>query len=284
MEEIRQVRQITRGRHAVDGAGVSLVRVVGHENVKDYDPFLLLDAFDSKNPEDYIKGFPWHPHRGIETVTYLIEGEIDHGDSLGNKGVIAGGDCQWMTAGSGIIHQEMPQEAKRMLGVQLWLNMPAKDKMKSPAYGDIKSGDVPVIKEDNATIRIIAGDYKGTGGAFEGRYVKASYMDVEVDENTGWDYTTPSEDNLFIYIVRGSGFFMPEGSNEITEKNAVLFSKGDRFTVKAGGTGIRFIMFHARPLNEPIAWGGPIVMNTRDELKKAFKELDDGDFIKKQAI
>lgn len=278
------VEQITRGRHAVDGAGVSLERVVGHENVKDYDPFLLLDAFDSKDSEDYINGFPWHPHRGIETVTYLIEGEIDHGDSLGNKGVISSGDCQWMTAGSGIIHQEMPQAAERMLGAQLWLNMPSADKMKNPAYGDIKSGDVPVIEEDDATVRIIAGNYMGTVGAFEGRYVKASYMDVEIDENAKWEYRTPSEDNLFIYIVRGSGFFMPEESKEIEEKNAVLFSKGDRFTAKAGETGIRFLLFHAKPLNEPIAWGGPIVMNTSEGLKKAFRELDEGTFIKTGAI
>ncbi len=281
MDNIRLVKQITKGRHAVDGAGVSLVRVVGHDNVKDYDPFLLLDAFDSKNPEDYIKGFPWHPHRGIETVTYLIEGEIDHGDNLGNKGVITDGDCQWMTAGSGIIHQEMPQATERMLGAQLWLNMPSGDKMKEPAYGDIKSNDIPVIKEKGVEARIIAGNYKGNPGAFEGRYVKASYMDVKIDKNEKWEYMPPEEDNLFIYIVKGSGFFMPEEEKQIEEKNAVLFGEGDRFIVKAGENGIRFLLFHAKPLNEPLAWGGPIVMNTREELKNAFKELDNGTFIKK---
>lgn len=277
MENIRTIKRITKGRPAIDGAGVHLVRVVGHSDVEDYDPFLLLDAFDSSNPKDYIKGFPWHPHRGIETITYLIEGDIEHGDSLGNKGSILRGDCQWMTAGSGIIHQEMPQATKRMLGAQIWLNMPKKDKMSEPLYGDIQAKDVPVIKEDNHTIKIISGEYKGVRGAFEGKYVKATYLDVEVKENSEWLYEVPQDDTLFIYIVNGEGQF---GSHVVNEKSAILFNPGELFKVKTNQSSIRFLLLTATPLKEPIAWGGPIVMNTREELTQAFKEINEGTFIK----
>lgn len=280
MEDIRKIKKITKGEPGVDGAGVKLVRVIGYHDTKDYDPFLMMDAFDSHNPEDYVKGFPWHPHRGIETITYLIEGEIEHQDSLGNIGSIKNGDCQWMTAGSGIIHQEMPKPSNRMLGAQIWLNLPAKYKMVPPKYGDIKHEDIPLVKEGNSTVRIIAGDYKITSGAFKAEYVKATYLDVEVEANSEWHYETEVDATLYLYILKGEGSFEP-GSNEIiTEKQAVLFGSGNKIVVQSKEKGIRFLLLSAMPLDEPIAWGGPIVMNTKDELNRAFQELDENTFIK----
>lgn len=281
MESLRTVRKTVKGQKAVDGAGVHLVRVVGHNDTADFDPFLMLDAFDSENPEDYTAGFPWHPHRGIETITYLISGDIEHMDSLGNKGSILDGDCQWMTAGSGIIHQEMPKASKRMLGAQLWLNLPAKDKMTAPAYGDIRREDIPVIREDKSSVHVIAGSYKGTKGAFEGSFIKPSYFDVEIEPEGEWSVDTDSLSTVFLYIIQGSGFFEPSESVLYPEKQAVLFNSGDRLWLKAGESGIRFLLLQARPLREPIAWGGPIVMNTKEELDRAFRELDSNTFIKK---
>ncbi len=280
-DKLRKIKKITTGKAGVDGAGVKLVRVFGYEDTSDYDPFLMLDAFDSENPADYVKGFPWHPHRGIETITYLIEGDIEHGDSLGNKGSIKDGDCQWMTAGSGIIHQEMPQASKKMLGAQLWLNLPAKDKMTAPAYGDIKKENVPVVQKKGVTIRVIAGSYCEIKGAFEGAYVKADYLDVELAPGTVWEYETAENNTLFIYIFQGEGTFTPENNEAVKEKHAVLFEEGNKFYVKAGNTGLRFLLLCAKPLKEPIAWGGPIVMNTREELEEAFRELDNDTFIKR---
>ena len=280
MEDIRTIRKIVTGKNAIDGAGVHLVRVVGYNDTKDFDPFLMLDAFDSVNPSDYIKGFPWHPHRGIETITYLITGDIEHGDSLGNKGSILNGDCQWMTAGSGIIHQEMPKSCDRMLGAQIWLNLPAKHKMVTPKYGDIKNENIPVVVEKNSKVHIISGNYKGKEGGFEGEYVKPLYFDVEVAPEAEWILDTENDNTLFIYIVQGEGNFDPKGQASVSEKHAVLFNHGDKFYVKASGKGIRFLLLSAKPLNEPIAWGGPIVMNTQEELNKAFEELEENKFIK----
>jgi len=280
MNEIRTIRKITKGMHAVDGAGVNLVRVFGYNDTKDYDPFLMLDAFDSTNPDDYTKGFPWHPHRGIETITYLIQGDIEHSDSLGNKGSIRDGDCQWMTAGSGIIHQEMPKATKRMLGAQIWLNLPSKDKMTAPRYGDIKRENIPVIEENGSIVHVIAGDYIGNKGAFEGSFVKATYLDVELEAGKEWHFETEEDANLFIYIVQGEGRFNPDSDESTLEKQAVLFNPGLSVWVKAADQGIRFLLLTAKPLKEPIAWGGPIVMNTKEELNLAFKELDDNTFIK----
>lgn len=283
MEKLRKVRKTVTGKNAFDGAGVKLVRVIGYSDTRDFDPFLMLDAFDSKNPEDYTKGFPWHPHRGIETITYLIQGDIEHRDSLGNKGSILDGDCQWMTAGSGIIHQEMPQPRERMLGVQLWLNLPAKFKMTDPGYGDIKSGRIPVVKGAGSKVRIIAGEYARTKGAFQGNYVKAVYLDVELQPDSEWQYTGKAESTLFIYIVSGEGRFDPEYNEIVEAKHAVLFTQGEILRVKSTSKGIRFLLLEADPLHEPIAWGGPIVMNTADELDLAFQELEENTFIKKGA-
>lgn len=279
MSELRKVLKVVRGKPTIDGAGVHLVRVLGHRDTKDFDPFLMLDAFDSSNPEDYTKGFPWHPHRGIETITYLVSGEIEHGDSLGNRGVIRDGECQWMTAGSGIIHQEMPKAAPRMLGAQIWLNLPARDKMTEPKYGDIKQSDVPVVSEDGALIHIIAGEYRGTAGGFQGKHVPATYFDVEVAPAWEWFFENDPEENMFIYIMEGEGRFDIDSSDVITEKQAVLFTEGNRIWVKSGTKGIRFLLLSAKPLREPIAWGGPIVMNTREELNQAFQELDENTFL-----
>lgn len=280
MSDIRTVRKIVTGKGATDGAGVKLVRVIGYYDTKEFDPFLMLDAFDSVNSDDYTKGFPWHPHRGIETITYLISGDIEHGDSLGNKGSILDGDCQWMSAGSGIIHQEMPKSSERLLGAQLWLNLPARDKMTAPKYRDIKKENIPVIDEGDAKVHIIAGTHNGTPGAIQGDHVKALYLDVEVKADCEWSFETEKDSTLFIYIVLGEGCFDPNSEDIIAEKHAVLFNEGNKFWVKALNKGIRFLLMSGKPLREPIAWGGPIVMNTKEELDQAFKEIEEGKFIR----
>jgi quercetin 2,3-dioxygenase len=277
---IRTIKKIITGQSATDGAGVKLVRVIGYHDTKEFDPFLMLDAFDSTNPSDYIKGFPWHPHRGIETVTYLISGSIEHGDSMGNKGCISSGDCQWMTAGSGIIHQEMPQPSDRMLGTQLWLNLPAKNKMSTPKYRPIEQQAIPISSEHGVKVHIICGEYNGMMGAIEGDYVKALYLDVEINPGAEWKLTTHEGDTQFIYIVSGEVQFDDVQYRAVTQKHAVLFNSGTLFKVNGGKDGARFLLMSGRPLNEPIAWGGPIVMNTKEELDLAFRELDDDTFIK----
>ena len=281
MNGTRAIRKIVTGKQAVDGAGVKLVRVIGRDDTQEFDPFLMLDAFDSTNPEDYIKGFPWHPHRGIETITYLISGDIEHGDSLGNKGSILAGECQWMTAGSGIIHQEMPKASDRMLGVQLWLNLPAKNKMAAPRYHGIVKADIPVIDEGDRKVRVIAGNYRGKLGAADGEYVKPLILDVEVDPGAEWSLDLDRDATLFVYIVQGAGAFGPSTHDVVPAKHAALFGEGDEFRVKATENGLRFLLIAGQPLREPIAWGGPIVMNTREELNLAFKELEENNFIKR---
>lgn len=276
----RTIKQIVTGSNQTDGAGVKLVRVIGHATVEDFDPFLMLDAFDSTNPDDYTKGFPWHPHRGIETVTYLITGDIDHGDNIGNAGSILDGGCQWMTAGSGILHQEMPKACERMLGVQLWLNMPAAHKMSPPKYHDIIAEMVPIVSTPGATIRIISGEYDGVDGPFMGDYVRMTFFDVDLEANVQWSFETVSGNTLFVYNVEGSGYFGDDDSKSQPSKCALLFESDGDFKVTAGENGLRFLLFSGKPLKEPVAWGGPIVMNTREELRQAFKELEDGTFIK----
>ena len=278
-----------RGQAAVDGAGVRLRRVLGANTIPAFDPFLMLDGFDSTDPGDYLKGFPWHPHRGIETITYLIKGKIEHGDSLGNKGTIYDMECQWMTAGSGIIHQEMPKASDRMLGCQLWVNLPAKDKMTIPAYGDITQDKIVVSRDENAVVRILAGSYKGKQGVFEGKYVKVTYLDIDLAPDSTWTYTeTPNDETLFIYLLDGT-LAVDEHLSDFENKScAVLFQSpnpdadiNDAVVVHSGNMGARFVLLAAKPLREPVAWGGPIVMNTREELEQAFDELDNGTFITK---
>ena len=282
MDNTRVPVKVVSGRRTTDGAGVSLVRVFGHRDVKDFDPFLLLDAFDSTDPDDYIKGFPWHPHRGIETITYLIRGEMEHGDSLGNKGTIRDGDCQWMTAGSGIVHQEMPRPSERLLGAQLWLNLPAKDKMCPPGYNDLVSGEIPVIKAESGEVRILSGTYRGVTGPMKAHYVQPRYLDVLVFGKEGWSVETHPGATVFIYIVEGEGAFGPGEGMTAGEKNAVLFSGGEKFAVKAAKKGVRFLYLEGEPLREPVAWGGPIVMNTKEELDRAFRDLENDTFIAKE--
>ena len=278
MSKLRTIRKVVTGTHTVDGAGVKLVRVIGRADTKEFDPFLMLDAFDSADPNDYVKGFPWHPHRGIETITYLIQGDIEHGDSLGNTGRILSGECQWMTAGSGILHQEMPKPSERMLGLQLWLNLPAKAKMAPPKYHGIQKNDIPVIDEGERQIRVLAGAYGGKAGAMAGDYCRPLLLDVAVRGGAEWSLDMAGNATLFVYIFQGAATF---GSDAlIPAKHAVLFDDTGSFLVRASDQGIRFFLMAGEPLREPIAWGGPIVLNTREELQLAFRELEENTFIK----
>lgn len=277
--KICEIQKTVSGRQTRDGAGVQLTRVISQPDVYDFDPFLMLDAFDSTDPQDYIRGFPWHPHRGIETITYLIYGDIEHGDSLGNSGSILDGCCQWMTAGSGILHQEMPKASEYMLGVQLWLNLPRQSKMSPPKYRDIRTETIPTIIEKDYTVRVLSGNFSAAAGAVQGDYVKAVFLDITVFPQGGFSMQTDPSDTVFAYIIKGEGAFGTSGKT-ISAKNAVLFEKGNTFSAAAGDIGLRFLLFSGRPLNEPVAWGGPIVMNTQAELDTAFRELEEGTFIK----
>lgn len=281
---VRKIKKIVTGAPAIDGAGVHLVRVIGASTVRDFDPFLMLDAFDSTDPEDYVKGFPWHPHRGIETVTYLARGTIEHGDSLGNRGTIGDGDCQWMTAGSGIIHQEMPKPSDRMLGLQLWLNLPAKHKMTAPKYHDLTAAMIPVIERDGARVAVIAGQYEKTNGAMRGDYVDATILDISLKAGSTLSVPVPENDTVFVYLIDGNVSFdggSPDDRAYVERRRAVLLSPGEAVVLTAGPTmDARCVLFSGAPLRESVAWGGPIVMNTQEELNLAFRELDDGTFIK----
>ncbi len=277
MSKKRSIEKIFKGKDAIDGAGVKLIRVFGYGDTKEIDPFLMLDAFDSNNSEDYIKGFPWHPHRGIETVTYLLDGSIKHEDSLGNKGVIKAGECQWMTAGSGIIHQEMPMDSPRLRGLQLWVNLPKRDKMTNPKYNGIEADEIPEIKEENVRVKVIAGKYGDVDGALQPDYVNINYLDILMNKNSLWEYESDKNLNQIIYIIEGSGTL---GSDLIEEHSCVLLSHGDSLEITSGDKGIRFILLEGLPLKEPIAWGGPVVMNTKEELSLAFKEIEEDTFIK----
>ena len=273
----RKIKKMVQGQRTIDGAGVHLVRVLSNRTVEEFDPFLMLDSFDSENPKDYIAGFPTHPHRGIETVTYLIEGEIDHEDSMGNKGKIRAHESQWMTAGSGIMHQEMPQKSERMLGFQLWLNLPQKDKMTNPAYNTLERKDIPQIEEEYATIRVLSGNYHAKAQGFEPKYVQADIWDIDLKPNQSFTIDTIPSNTAFLFLMQGG---LSVDDQIIPNKTAVLFGEGDCIEVRAGDEGARFAYFSGARLNESIAWGGPIVMNTREELSKAFEELEAGTFIK----
>jgi redox-sensitive bicupin YhaK (pirin superfamily) len=268
---------ILQSRPTLEGAGVRLNRVFWYHQVPLFDPFLLLDHFGSRNPEDYIKGFPWHPHRGIETVTYMLTGQVEHGDSIGNTGVINAGDLQWMTAGSGIIHQEMPKKYDGLLeGFQLWVNLPAQKKMTEPRYQGITSDQVPTLHYDNVTIKIIAGKVADTRGPVTDLMVDIEYFDITLLKGKEFVRKTKKGYTTLIYVIDGSG---STDEKTITPRHCVLFSDGDSIMVHAKDM-LRFLFITGQPLNEPVAWGGPIVMNTKAELEQAFKELDEGTFIK----
>lgn len=276
--EIRTVTKMTQGQPAVDGAGVHLIRVFGHAQVPSYDPFLLLDVFDSTEKEKYIKGFPFHPHRGIQTVTYLIEGNIEHKDTLGNGGVISDGDCQWMVAGNGIVHQEMPLESKRIYGCQLWINLPRDNKMMRPAYQDIPSSTIPEVEDEECRVRIIAGTYRDVTSPFNSQEVPTRYLDVSLKSGRSWTLEVDPSHTAVVYILEGEAQFDKTGTRYI-HKQAFTLEGGDTVQVNTGEKPVRFLLIEAKPLDEPVAWGGPIVMNSRDELHQAFKELEEGTFL-----
>lgn len=275
----RTVHNQVAGRPRVDGAGVRLVRVLSNSTVVDFDPFLMLDAFDSRDPEDYIAGFPMHPHRGIETVTYLAEGRIEHEDSLGNKGTIVSGGCQWMTAGRGILHQEMPQASPRMLGLQLWVNLPKKDKMAPPKYREITPEQMPHVKEPGVEVRVLSGEYNGTAGAMQADYVNVTFLDVLLEANASWSVSTRRDDTVFVYVLEGG---CTDGAGTaVNKRQATLFTPGNSLILLGGTEPSRLVVVMGKALNEPVAWGGPIVMNTDEELREAFMQLEAGTFIQK---
>jgi quercetin 2,3-dioxygenase len=277
----RQIEKVLPGRATLEGAGVQLQRAFGYNEVPMFDPFLMLDDFGSDDPDDYLAGFPWHPHRGIETVTYMLNGEVEHGDSIGNSGVIGSGDIQWMSAGSGIIHQEMPRLATgRMRGFQLWVNLPKRDKMMTPRYRDVKSSTIPEVEPaPGVKVKVVSGSVAGMRGPVQDIVVDPEYLDVSIVPGVEFRHATPRDHRAFAYVVDGTGRFAG-GGNGIGPGHAVLFGAGDEVTVAAGDSGVRLLLVSGRPLNEPVAWGGPIVMNTQDELDRAFDEYRDGTFIK----
>lgn len=276
--KVRGIKKTVVGERAMDGAGVRLTRVLGLETVQDFDPFLMLDAFDSTDPNDYLRGFPWHPHRGIETITYLISGEIEHQDSIGNKGTIREGCCQWMRAGSGIMHQEMPQASDRMLGLQLWLNMPAVHKMDAPAYNDLRAEDIPLASHNGVDVRILSGDYQGKSGPMRNLLIPVTMLDLAMAQDAEFSLGTEPEETVFTYLFEGAIEF-PDGAGA-ERRQAVLTTEGDTLKIKAALPETRLVLLISRPLHEPVHWGGPIVMDTAAGLQQAFRELREGTFIK----
>jgi hypothetical protein len=281
---IRPVRRIIEAKPTVEGAGVRLRRAFGFGDTGDYDPFLLLDDFRSENPADYLAGFPWHPHRGIETITYVLAGTVSHGDSLGNKGTLGAGDVQWMTAGSGILHQEMPQgdSQGRMHGFQLWANLPAALKMTDPRYQDIAARHIPEVTDDDGTkVRVICGNFWGKTGPVDGIAAEPRYLDVAVPPGLRKTLPVETARHAFAYVFEGAGTFGDSSEpRDVGNRSLVLFGGGDEIAVQAGDAGIRFLLVSGRPIEEPVAWHGPIVMNTQEELRQAYAELRDGTFIK----
>ena len=297
---IRPIKRVFQAEPTLEGAGVRLRRAIGFGDPRDVDPFLLLDDFRSDNPDDYLAGFPWHPHRGIETITYVLAGTVEHGDSLGKRGRLGAGDVQWMTAGSGILHQEMPQGDAhgRMHGFQLWANLPSSLKMTDPRYQNVSSRDVPEVVDDDGThVRIVCGSFWGKTGPVEGIAADPRYLDVSVPPGLRKRLPVETSRQAFAYIFEGSGAFRDAseprdvrteaigpadwaGSEEMRNRSLVLFDRGDEVTVQAGAAGIRFLLVSGKPIEEPVAWHGPIVMNTREELQQAYTELRDGTFIK----
>ena len=296
---IRPIKQLTQSAPVIEGAGVHLHRAFGFGKTEDFDPFLLLDDFRNDNPEHYRAGFPWHPHRGIETITYILSGTVEHGDSLGNQGSLGAGDIQWMTAGRGILHQEMPKGDSngQMHGFQLWANLPAAHKMTAPRYQDVQATDIPEITDDDGTkARVICGTFWGQKGPVEGIAADPRYIDISLPPGAHKSLPVETDRHAFAYIFAGCGTFgdasAPQpvktehldlsgevSAAEMGNRSLVLFDNGDEVTVQAGEQGLRFLLVSGRPLEEPVAWRGPIVMNTQQELQQAFTELNDGTFI-----
>jgi quercetin 2,3-dioxygenase len=299
---IRAVKRITQSQPTLEGAGVHLRRAFGFGATEDFDPFLLLDDFRNENPRDYLAGFPWHPHRGIETITYVLAGTVNHGDSLGNSGTLGAGDVQWMTAGSGILHQEMPKgdPQGKMHGFQLWANLPSSLKMTSPRYQDIAATEIAEVVDDDGTfVRVICGEFWGKKGPVDGIAADPRYLDVWVPPGNRKTLPVETTRHAFAYVFEGSGTFrdasapQPVWTDRVGRdgspvpemagnRSLILFDAGDEVTVTAGEAGIRFLLVSGQPLQEPVAWRGPIVMNTDEELRTAFAELHDGTFIKER--
>ena len=273
----RKVKKLLERQLTMEGAGVKLKRVLGNDENSTLDPFLLLDHFGSDDPKDYIKGFPWHPHRGMETVTYMWTGEVEHGDSMGNKGVIKSGDVQWMTAGSGIIHQEMPKKYNGLMqGFQLWVNLPAKKKMTDPKYRGIEKQLSPIFQKDGAKIKVIAGKVNGTKGPVQDLAIDIEYFDIELTAGKTFEHATPKNYTVFAYVVEGS---IEISGKQVTQGQCAVLGDGDLVKITSCNDS-RFLFISGEPLNEPVAWRGPIVMNTEEELDTAFEELEAGTFIK----
>jgi len=300
MSGVRKIKTVSKSKPAIEGAGVHLKRAFGYYQVPQFDPFLLLDDFRADDPSKFLPGFPWHPHRGIETITYVIEGNVEHGDSMGNKGDITVGDVQWMTAGSGIIHQEMPKGDKfgRMGGFQLWANLPAAMKMMEPRYRDVRNEQIPETSLDGGVnVRIICGEANGVRGPVRDIVIDPEYLDVTVPAGSSFIHQIKKGHTVFAYVIEGKGYFdddLDSFSHEVVGRNyfdlnreclcgdgdLVLYEDGDRVSISAKDSLLRFLLVSGRPIGEPIAWYGPIVMNTQEELKVAFDEYRAGTFIK----
>ena len=300
MDAVRKVRKVWKSKPTIEGAGVHLKRAFGYHEVPQLDPFLLLDDFHSANPDEYLPGFPWHPHRGIETITYVLQGDVEHGDSMGNKGLITSGDVQWMTAGSGIIHQEMPKGDKNsiMWGFQLWANLPAAQKMMEPRYRDVQHSQIPeVTVAGGATVKVICGSVNGATGPVRDIVIEPEFLDVTVPPHATFNHPVKQGHTVFAYVIAGAGYFDRERdpfSREVVGVNyfdmsrpcrcgtesLVLYGDGNGITVIAEAEPLRFLLVAGKPIGEPVAWYGPIVMNTQEELRTAFAEYEKGTFIK----
>ncbi|WP_300457551.1 pirin family protein [Desulfobacula sp.] len=280
MPDARKIKIILTRQPTLEGAGVHLNRVFGYNEAPTFDPFLMLDDFRSDTPEHYLKGFPWHPHRGIETITYVMKGDVEHGDSLGNKGIISSGDVQWMTAGSGIVHQEMPKGDANgsMYGFQLWANLPAAQKMTRPKYRDITADKIPEVRVQNRVrIKVIAGNINGARGPMNDVVIDPEFLDCTVPPGQSFTHKVDPSYTAFIYVIGGKG---SADNKAIENGNLVLFESGDHLSVTASDKSLRFLLLTGKPLKEPVAWRGPIVMNTQEELTIAFQEYQDGRFIR----
>ena len=301
MAKNRKISKTIRSKPTIEGAGVHLHRAFGFGDTHTFDPFLLLDDFRNDNPNQYAPGFPWHPHRGIETITYVLRGRVEHGDSMGNQGVITAGDVQWMTAGSGILHQEMPEGDPdgRMYGFQLWANLPKTKKMMDPRYQDVKSDQIPIVTlEGGVSVRVICGEVAGVRGPVQNVVIDPQYLDITVPAKTRFIFPTPPGYTVFAYVIDGKATFCDEqnpfaydreGSNYFDtqhdrwsgDRTLIVFEDGEQIPVNTEDFPVRFLLISGRPIREPVAWYGPIVMNTEQELRQAFEELEQGTFIKK---
>lgn len=286
---VRKITSVWRSQPTMEGAGVRLRRAFGFGETPNLDPYLLLDNFHSADPSDYKRGFPWHPHRGMETITYVLDGEVEHGDSLGNGGIIAAGDVQWMTAGSGIVHQEMPRGNRKgeMWGMQLWANLPASRKMTDPRYQEFKSADIPSVKTvEGVTVRVISGVVEGHRGPVQNVAIDPQYLDVSVPAGKTFRYPVPSEHTVFAFVIEGEGYFDDEphhagGKSGLHNTDSlIVYGLGDEIHIRADKRSVRFLLVTGKPIGEPVAWYGPIVMNTEAELKTAFEEYQAGTFLK----